>query len=113
MATAKAPAAPSHLSAPTKRWWEQIVSEYQLESHHLRLLQAAAESWDRMQAARSAIGRHGLTYVDARGCPKVRPEIAIERDSKIGFARLLRELDLDFEAPTEGTRPPAIRSNRR
>ena len=110
--SAKAPAAPGHLSAASKRWWDEIVSEYQLESHHLRLLQAACESWERMQAARAAIAKHGLTYQDAQGCPKARPEIAIERDSKVGFARLLRELDLDFEPPSESPRAPAIRSNR-
>ncbi|WP_245331162.1 P27 family phage terminase small subunit [Mesorhizobium sophorae] len=88
------------------------MADFDLEQHHLRLLQAAAESWDRMQAARAAIGKHGLTFVDSNGNPKARPEIAIERDAKIGFARLIRELDLDVEAPTEGRRPPAIRSNR-
>jgi P27 family predicted phage terminase small subunit len=111
-ATTKPPAAPSHLSTASKRWWDEIVGEYHLESHHLRLLQACAESWERMQAARTAIAKHGLTYLDAQGCPKARPEIAIERDSKVGFARLLRELDLDFEPPSESPRAPAIRSNR-
>ncbi|RWC41967.1 MAG: hypothetical protein EOS28_18420 [Mesorhizobium sp.] len=111
-ASVKAPAAPSHLSAASRKWWDEIVREYDLQSHHLRLLQACAESWERMQAARAAIAKHGLVYVDAQGCPKARPEIAIERDSKIGFARLIRELDLDFEAPAESPRSPAIRSNR-
>ncbi|CAN7769705.1 P27 family phage terminase small subunit [Mesorhizobium sp. LjNodule214] len=111
-ASVKAPAAPSHLSAASRKWWDEIVREYQLESHHLRLLQAACESWERMQQARSAIAKHGLTFVDAQGCPKARPEVAMERDAKVGFARLIRELDLDFEAPAESPRSPAIRSNR-
>ncbi|RWA62129.1 MULTISPECIES: P27 family phage terminase small subunit [unclassified Mesorhizobium] len=111
-ASVKAPAAPAHLSAASRKWWDEIVREYQLESHHLRLLQAACESWERMQAARAAIAKHGLTFVDAQGCPKARPEVAIERDAKVGFARLIRELDLDYEPPSESARPPAIRSNR-
>ena len=111
-ACVKAPAAPAHLSAASRKWWDEIVREYQLQSHHLRLLQACAESWERMQAARAAIAKHGLVYIDGQGCPKARPEIAIERDSKIGFARLIRELDLDFEPPSESPRSPAIRSNR-
>ena len=42
------------------------------------------------------------------------PAIAIERDSKIGFARLVRELDLDTEPPTSmRSAPVPLRSNRR
>ena len=56
----------------------------------------------------------GLTFEDPHGCPKTRPEVAIERDSRLAFARLVRELDLDVEAAgVEGWgRPPALRSNR-
>ncbi|MGX5839757.1 P27 family phage terminase small subunit [Mesorhizobium sp. ArgA1] len=104
--------APAHLSVASKKWWAEVVAEYHLEGHHLRLLQAAAESWERMQAARAAIGKFGLTFTDSQGCPRSRPEVAIERDAKIGFARLIRELDLDSEPPAETRRPPAIRSNR-
>ena len=56
---------------------------------------------------------HGMTYVDRFGAPRARPEIAVERDSRFAFARLLRELDLDLKAPADNRRPPALRSNRR
>ncbi len=65
-----------------------------------------------MQQARVALAEHGLTFTDASGSPKTRPEVAIERDSRIAFARLIRELDLDVDTPAE-VRPPALRSNRR
>jgi len=89
------------------------VRDYLLEPHHLRLLQAAVEAWDRYQQARAALAKHGLTFEDEKGMVRARPEVAIERDSRIAFARLIRELDLDVDAPAEPRpRPPALRSNR-
>jgi P27 family predicted phage terminase small subunit len=104
---------PKHLSAASKAWWRGVTADYVLEPHHLRLLQCAAEAWDRMTAAREAISEHGMIYVDQNGGPKSRPEVAIERDSRLAFARLVRELDLDVEAPLDRSRPPPLRSNRR
>lgn len=89
------PKPPKHLKTATRRWWASIVEEYVLEPHHLRLLTAASEAWDRMLDARAALKRHGLTYEDRHGAPRPRPEVAIERDSRIAFARMLREVGLD------------------
>jgi phage terminase small subunit len=111
--TARRSTAPSHLSESTRRWWKTVLADYDLDPHHLKLLQAAAEAWDRLQDARKAIGEHGTTYTDRFGAPRLRPECAIERDSRLAFARLIRELDLDVDPPSAGARPPALRSNRR
>lgn len=62
--------------------------------------------------ARKALKEHGMTFIDRLGTPRARPEIAIERDSSISFARLIRELDLNFDKTEERTRPPALLSNR-
>ncbi len=91
------PAAPEHLAEATKTWWTSVVAEWDLDEHHVRLLSLAAESWDRAQEAREALAKHGITYTDRFGSPRARPEIAIERDSRISFARLLRDLDLHPE----------------
>lgn len=95
---------PGHLRAATRRWFAAVVSDYDLDPHHVRLLTLAAEAWDRGQAAREIIDRDGMTFTDRFGQPKARPEIAIERDSRIGFARLIRELGLDVEPPPEAPR---------
>ena len=104
---------PDHLSPETSAWFSGVASQYQLENHHVKLLTLAAEAWDRAQSARLALQEYGLIYYDRFSQPKSRPETAILRDSVTTFARLLRELDLDCEAPTDRSRPPALQSNRR
>lgn len=95
---------PGHLKPATARWWAAVHEEFELEQHHQKLLTLAAEAWDRACAAREVIDRDGMTFSDRFGQPKPRPEIAIERDSRIGFARLIRELALDGD--TTPDRPP-------
>lgn len=101
--------APGHLKPKTRKWWTGIVRQYALESHHIKLLTLAAEAWDRGQAARAFIDENGPTFIDRYGQPKMRPEAIIEKDCRIGFARLVRELALDDDAsdPDE-FRPPRI-----
>jgi P27 family predicted phage terminase small subunit len=98
---------PEYLEPATREWFAAIVADFELESHHLKLLTLAAEAWDRCQQARQALADHGLTYSAANGDPRARPEVAIERDSRLAFARLVRELGLD-SAP-EAPRPPQLR----
>lgn len=104
---------PPHLSAPTRDWFASVIETYELEPHHLRLLTLAAESWDRCAQARAIIDEQGLTYQDRFDAPRTRPEVAVERDSKVAFARLIRELDLDTEQTPEAVRPPQLHSVRR
>jgi P27 family predicted phage terminase small subunit len=108
------PAPPSHLTSATQDWWRQIVADYELEPHHLKLLEAAADAWDRMAQARATVLAEGLTIESGKG-RKQHPAVAIERDARAAFARLVRELDLDEPVPSPGRYmpPPAIRSNRR
>jgi phage terminase small subunit len=99
--------APEHLQPATAEWFESVTKDYELEPHHLRLLTLAAQSWDRAEQAREILAAKGLTFEDRFDQPHARPEVAIERDSRIAFARLLRELCLDLEPPAE-RRPPAL-----
>lgn len=97
---------PKHLQPATATWFESVLADYDLQDHHVRLLLLAAQAWDRAEDARLAIAEKGLTFDDRFDQPHARPEIAIERDSRIAFARLLRELCLDLEPPAE-RRPPS------
>lgn len=104
---------PTHLRPQTRRWFAELAANYNFESHHFRLLQLAGEAWDRGQAAREAIGEHGLTYLDRYGNPRPRPEVAIERDARIAFARLIRELGIDDDEEPRETGMSPRRSNSR
>ena len=100
---------PTHLKPATRKWWLDVTRTFQLEPHHIRLLTLATEAWDRGQEARQALSQSGLTYTDRLGVPRARPEVAIERDARIAFARLLRELNLDVSSPAEAySRPPEL-----
>jgi P27 family predicted phage terminase small subunit len=109
------PPAPTHLSEAMRQWWTAVVTDYDLDPHHLLLLQSAAEAWDRMTMARDVLTDEGLMVETADGGKKQHPAVNVERDSRLAFARLLRELDLDAEPPPErpAYRPPSLRSNRR
>lgn len=105
MPKTRLPQPPEHLEPDTAAWWASVVARYVLQEHHLRLLTAAAECWDRAQQARAVLETQGLTFDDRFGSPHPRPEVKIENTAKVTFARLLRELCLDLEPPSE-TRPP-------
>src|SRR3990167_1234436 len=99
--------APMHLKPATRRWYRHVISEYQLEPHHVELLRLCCEALDRAEDARAMLAEEG-TIVQGRFGPKAHPAIAIERDSRHAFARLLRELDLDVDPPAEAARPPLL-----
>lgn len=111
--TAKKHRAPAHLQPATRAWFVSVAQDYALEQHHFRLLQLAAEAWDRSQEAREILAKDGI-IVNGREGPKPHPAVAIERDSRLAFARLVRELDLDVDAPVpDRIGPVGLRSNRR
>jgi phage terminase small subunit len=109
------PAPPSHLSSAMQAWWCKAVADYDFDAHHLLVLELAADAWDRTVQARDTVIREGLTVATKSGT-KRHPAADIERDSRLAFARLVRELDLDCPPPRPAAYmapPPPIRSNRR
>jgi P27 family predicted phage terminase small subunit len=85
----RGPQPPEHLSAEAAAWWRKVNGAYDLEPHHLRLLQSACESWDRAQSARAQVDADGIT-VPGRYGPRAHPAIAIERDAKMAMMRALK-----------------------
>jgi phage terminase small subunit len=98
---------PSHLRPATKRWFAEMSGLYAMEPQHLELLTLAAEARDRAEQARARIAQDGA-YVEGRYGLRAHPAIAVERDARLAFARLVRELQLDDQQPPGAPRPPAI-----
>ena len=113
MTSQRPPKAPAHLRNPTRKWFEQVLADYELEQHHVRLLPLAAESWDRSEQAREALAEHGLVSRIASVARARALKWRSSATSRIAFARLIRELDLDVEPPPSPRRPAMLRSNRR
>ena len=110
----KLAAAPKDLSKEMKTWWEGIVAEFVLESSHLKLLALACRAWDRGEAARHVLRKHGLTFTDRHGIHRQRPEVSVERDCSILFARMLRELRIgDAQPDVDDGRIPRNQSSPR
>ncbi|MDW9545597.1 hypothetical protein GOA55_26005 [Sinorhizobium meliloti] len=97
---------PAHLRSETRRWIRQILTDFDLESYHFRVLVKTAEAWDRSEQAREILASDGLTVKDRYGTPKAHPCVAIERDSRTAFIRGIRELALDGVDAPEAPRAP-------
>ena len=93
------PKPPDYLRPETRQWFASVVADYELLPHHVRLLTLACEAWDRGQEARLLIAEEGIMVAGREGS-KPHPCIAIERDARIAFARLVSQLSLDGEEPT-------------
>jgi phage terminase small subunit len=82
------------LSDEAATWFGEVLDAFDLEPHDVMLLTAAAECWDRLQEARRMLDRDGLVVITGSGV-KAHPACAVERDCRMAFARLVRELALD------------------
>lgn len=97
---------PAHLSLEARKWWRFVANEFELDEGNALVLRAALESFDRLNTARQILDKEGLTCEDRFGQVRARPEVAIERDARIGFLRGWRQLGLDIETPGPIGRPP-------
>ena len=102
-----APKAPAHLAEATRKWWRQVHKDYRMEEWESRLLTLAAEAWDRTQQAREILARDGLVIEGREGGLRAHPCVAIERDARLTFARIIKDLNLETGEPDRPVgRPP-------
>src|ERR1035437_4059512 len=101
---------PTHLSKSAKDWWKTVANRVVLESHHYKLLLLACQAFDLSQEAHLELARVGRVFNDRFGCPKLHPLVLVERDARLSFAKLVRELGLDVVADDPHPQPVAGRA---
>ena len=77
-----------------------MVEGFDLEPHHVPILTAAAEAFDRKEDARRLVATEGLVVQNGSGVPTPHPAVQIEDAAALRMARLISELGLDA-APDE------------
>jgi len=93
--------APTHLSRGARRWWRAVVEGYDLETHHLVILTAAAEAWDRKEQARGLIAEEGTVIWDVSGERVTHPAVQVEDTAARRMASLIQDLGLDATPPQD------------
>ncbi len=89
------------LQPETARWYAWGLDTWELDHTERRLLLLAAEAWDRYKQAKRILDEEGLTFRARGKRPMARPEIAIEKDSRSAFSRLIGQLGLDSAGEPE------------
>ena len=95
---------PKTLSRAGKLYWTTVTAAYDFDDEGLTLLSQACEMMDRASQAAETIAKDGILQTDRFGVAKPHPATEIERQSRLAFARLRRELNLDVPPPD--SRPP-------
>src|SRR5215470_2883032 len=97
--------APADLSESSKKFWQEIFEQYNLEPHHLKLLNAACVMLDGATAAEKAIKQHGEYHLDRHGVWRSHPAIADRKACLAQFARLLKAIGIGYSRRSGPGRP--------
>jgi len=102
------PGAPKHLKKESKRFWRDVIREYELEdSASLKTLEQACESLDRIrEAQKSMFEAGGALYKTPTGFWKRHPGVDVERGARGQFLQAMKQLGLDIEPLQDGPGRP-------
>lgn len=85
-----------------------VLKEYTFtDAHDFRRLDLASHCLDRIEQCREVIEIEGVFILDRFEQKKEHPAVKCERDQKVVFCRIIRELNLDIESPKD-SRPPTL-----
>ena len=94
------PRAPKHLSQEASELWRSILKEYTFEdAHDFKTLALCCECVDTINAARAALDKDGHFIINRFDEIRPHPALAVIRDHKILYAKLIKALKLGDEPP--------------
>src|SRR5436190_21946470 len=100
---ADAPEPPGGLGGEAAEWWRQVVAEWRLAPDELALLEQACQALDRVMEVRAAIDADGLMVDSLHGDgQRLHPAYVVERDSRLAFGRLVKQLALPHAKAPRG-----------
>ena len=88
------PNALAHLTDPSVAWLRDLEAAYDLGPHERKLALSAAEALDRSRGARERLEKDGVLLKDRFGQLRPHPAVAIERDARAQFTRIVCALNL-------------------
>jgi P27 family predicted phage terminase small subunit len=89
-----APPPPSHLGAPERKIWADVVSEYSGTLPSLSVLASGLEAHQRAREAGEKIENEGMVVVGRDGQSKAHPLFTVERDARKAFQQTFRYLGI-------------------
>lgn len=99
------PAPPAHLGTGGRRYWREVLEEWELDVEKLAILENACACLDRIAQCRNRLRREGMTVKSARdGRPVAHPLLSVERQAQRLHAQLVAALALKDE-PERPTTP--------
>lgn len=98
----KPPRAPNGLKARGKRFWAEILEEFELSNAEMTILHEACRCLDRLDALTAQITADGVTTTGSMGQIVVHPAVQEARQQQLALDRLIRALGL----PPDEERPP-------
>jgi len=96
---------PQFLGKKSKEFYKKVINAYQLEDHHIKILLLACECLDQIEIARLRIEKEGSYFISRFREPKTHPALKEFKDNKLIFAKLIKQLNLDYEVTDEVGRP--------
>ncbi len=88
---------PKGLSSRSRKLFEAIAADFDLDAAGVAVLTEACRSLDRADQARAIVDEEGVTVHDRWGQVKPHPGVSIERDARAAAVRALDVLGLERE----------------